>query len=164
MLELSQTNMPKHPKENLTRGQDQIKETHNRIWFRLGISLQAYRAIATTRMSESYFFLFKKKKFSIKYGIVNFIYKQSPYGIKRNLLAWFKKHLFERTKKVVNKISSLSFSNVSQGSVFVVPFGLRQYTKKCIGDIGEKRLSLTGLYADDTSRCIPGRLQIIYKS
>ena len=27
MLELSQTNMPKHPKESLTRGQDQIKET-----------------------------------------------------------------------------------------------------------------------------------------
>ena len=65
---------------------------------------------------------------------------------------------------MVNKISSLSFSNVSQGSVLVVPFGLRQYTYKCISDIGEKRLSLTGLYADDTSRCIPGRLQIIYKS
>jgi hypothetical protein len=41
MLELSQTNMPKHPKENLTRGQDQIKETllETLVWIVTGTTL-----------------------------------------------------------------------------------------------------------------------------
>jgi hypothetical protein len=48
------------------------------------------------------------------------IHKRKLYGIKGNLLSWFKNYLHERKQKVVIRDSSSSLSNVSAG----VPQGL----------------------------------------
>ena len=78
------------------------------------------------------------------------IYKMKAYGVHDNLLKWFQNYLFQRKQKVVNRDSASSFSSVSagvpQGSV-LGPLLFLIY----INDIGDKLLSLTRLFADDTS-------------
>ena len=72
------------------------------------------------------------------------IHKMNCYGIKGNLLKWFEFFLYCRHQKVVNRDSSSSYVSVSagvpQGSVLVY-----------IKDIDDKLLSLSRLFADDTS-------------
>ena len=78
------------------------------------------------------------------------VHKMNSYGIRGNLLAWFKNYLYERKQKVVIRDSSLLLSNVSAGvpqwSV-LGPLSFHSY----VNDIGERRLSLARLFADDTS-------------
>jgi hypothetical protein len=78
------------------------------------------------------------------------IHKMNCYGIKGNLLRWFENYLYYRHQKVVNRDSSSSYVYVSagvpQGSV-LVPLLFLVY----INDIGDKPLSLSRLFADDTS-------------
>ena len=78
------------------------------------------------------------------------IHKMNCYGIKGNLLKWFENYLYCRHQKVVNRDSSSSYVSVSagvpQGSV-LGPLLFLVY----INDIGDKLLSLSRLFADDTS-------------
>ena len=72
------------------------------------------------------------------------------YGIKGNLLSWFKNYLHERKQKVVIRDSSSSLSNVFAGvpqGCMLGPLLFLIY----INDIGEQLLSMTRLFADDTS-------------
>ena len=70
------------------------------------------------------------------------------YGIKGNLLKWFENYLYCRHQKVVNRGSSSSYvsAGVPQGYV-LGPLLFLVY----INDIGDKLLSLSRLFADDTS-------------
>ena len=68
----------------------------------------------------------------------------NSYEIRGNLLAWFKNFLHERKQKVVIRDSSSSLSNVFA----CVP---QEYVCAIISYIGEKLLSLTRLFVDDTS-------------
>ena len=72
------------------------------------------------------------------------------YGIKGNLLKWFENYLYCRHQKVVNRDSSSLYVSMSagvpQGSV-LGPLLFLVY----INDIGDKLLSLSRLFADDTS-------------
>jgi hypothetical protein len=74
----------------------------------------------------------------------------SIYGIQGKLIKWFENYLFKRRQKVINKNSWSSFEPVSagvpQGSV-LGPLMFLIY----INDIGEKLISLSRLFADDTS-------------
>ena len=74
----------------------------------------------------------------------------NSYGIQGKLIKWFKNYLFKRRQKVINKNSWSSFEPVSagvpQGSV-LGPLMFLIY----INDIGEKFISLSRLFADDTS-------------
>jgi hypothetical protein len=78
------------------------------------------------------------------------IHKMNSYGIQGKLIKWFENYLFKRRQKVINKNSWSSFEPVSagvpQGSV-VGPLMFLIY----INDIGEKFISLSRLFADDTS-------------
>jgi hypothetical protein len=76
------------------------------------------------------------------------IHKMNCYGIKGNLLKWFENYLYCRHQKVVNRDSSSSYvsAGVPQGSV-PGPLLFLFY----INDIGDKLLSLSRLFADDTS-------------
>ena len=72
------------------------------------------------------------------------------YEIKGNLLKWFENYLYCRHQKVVNRDSSSAYVSVSAGvpQVSVVaPLLFLVY----INDIGDKLLSLSSLFADDTS-------------
>ena len=72
------------------------------------------------------------------------------YGIKGNLLKWFENYLYCRHQKVVNRDSSSSYVSMSTG----VPQGSVPDTLLFlvyINDIGDKLLSLSRLFADDTS-------------
>jgi hypothetical protein len=60
------------------------------------------------------------------------------YGIKGPLIKWFENYLYQRKQKVINR--------ATQGSVYT-PLLFLIY----INDIGEKLLSLSRLFADDTS-------------
>ena len=81
---------------------------------------------------------------------VGLIHKMNAYGVRGNLLNWFKDYLHERKQKVVNKNYSSTLTNlyagVPQGSV-LGPLLFLIY----INDIGENLRSLTRLFADDTS-------------
>ena len=74
----------------------------------------------------------------------------NSYGIQGKLIKWFQNYLFKRRQKVINKNSWSSFEPVSagvpQGSV-LGPLMFLIY----INDIGEKLISLSRLFADDTS-------------
>jgi hypothetical protein len=74
----------------------------------------------------------------------------NSYGIQGKLIKWFENYLFKRRQKVINKNSWSSFEPVSagvpQGSV-LGPLMFLIY----INDIGEKIISLSRLFADDTS-------------
>jgi hypothetical protein len=74
----------------------------------------------------------------------------NSYGIQGKLIKWFENYLFKRRQKVINKNSWSSFEPVSagvpQGSV-LGPLMFLIY----INDIGEKLISLSRLFADDTS-------------
>ena len=76
------------------------------------------------------------------------IHKMYCYGIKGNLLKWFENYLYCRHQKVVNRDSSSSYvsAGVPEGSV-PGPLLFLVY----INDIGDKILSLSRLFADDTS-------------
>jgi hypothetical protein len=72
------------------------------------------------------------------------------YGIKGPLIKWFENYLYQRKQKVINRATSSTVCEVSagvpQGSV-LGPLLFLIY----INDIGEKLLSLSRLFADDTS-------------
>jgi hypothetical protein len=72
------------------------------------------------------------------------------YGIKGHLIKWFENYLYQRKPKVINRATSSTVCEVSagvpQGSV-LGPLLFLIY----INDIGEKLLSLSRLFADDTS-------------
>ena len=74
----------------------------------------------------------------------------NSYGIQGKLIKWFENCLFKRRQKIINKNSWSSFEPVSagvpRGSV-LDPLMFLIY----INDIGEKRTSLSRLFADDTS-------------
>ena len=78
------------------------------------------------------------------------IHKMNSYGIRGKLIKWFENYLFKRRQKVINKNSWSRFEPVSagvpQGSV-LGPLMFLIY----INDIGEKLISLSRLFADDTS-------------
>ena len=77
------------------------------------------------------------------------IHKMNCYGIKGNLLKWFENYRYCRHQKVVNRDSSSSYMYVSamvQGSV-LRPLLFLVY----IYNIGDKLLSLSRLFADDTT-------------
>ena len=67
----------------------------------------------------------------------------NSYGIQGNLIKWFENYLFNRKQKVINKNSWSSFE---PGSV-LGPLMFLIY----INDIGDKLISLSRLFADDTS-------------
>ena len=77
-------------------------------------------------------------------------HKMNSYGIKGPLIKWFENYLYQRKQKVINRATSSTVCEVSagvpQGSVFG-PLLFLIY----INDIGEKLLSLSRLFADDTS-------------
>ena len=72
------------------------------------------------------------------------------YGIKGNLLKWIENYLYCRHQKVVNRYSSSSYVFVSaglpQGSA-LAPLLFLVY----INDIGDRLLSLSRLFTDDSS-------------
>jgi hypothetical protein len=68
------------------------------------------------------------------------------YGIKGPLIKWFENYLYQRKQKVINRATSSTVCEVSQGSVLGHLLFLID-----INDIGEKLLSLIRLFADDTS-------------
>ena len=74
----------------------------------------------------------------------------NSYGIKGPLIKWFDNYLYQRKQKGINRATSSTVCEVSagvpQGSVFE-PLLFLIY----INDIGEKLLSLSRLFADDTS-------------
>ena len=74
----------------------------------------------------------------------------NSYGIKGPLIKWFENYLYQRKQKVINRATSSTVCEVSagvpQGSV-LDPLLFLIY----INDIGEKLLSLSRLFADDTS-------------
>ena len=78
------------------------------------------------------------------------IHKMNSYGIQGKLIKWFENYLFKRRQKLINKNSWSSFEPVSagvpQGSVLTSLMFLIY-----INDIGEKLISLSRLFADDTS-------------
>ena len=78
------------------------------------------------------------------------IHKINSYGIRGNLLSWFKNYLHLRKQKVVIRDSSSSLSNVSAGVPESSVFGPLLFLIY-VNDIGEQLLSLSRLFADDTS-------------
>ena len=72
------------------------------------------------------------------------------YGIKGPLIKWFDKFWYQRKQKVINRATSSTVCEVSagfpRGSV-LGPLLFLIYKN----DIGEKLLSLSRLFADDTS-------------
>jgi hypothetical protein len=78
------------------------------------------------------------------------MHKLNYYGIKGSLIKWFENYLYQRKQKVINRATSSTVCEVSagvpQGSV-LGPLLFLIY----INDIGEKLLSLSRLFADDTS-------------
>ena len=78
------------------------------------------------------------------------IHKMNSYGMKGPLIKWFENYLYQRKQKVINRATSSTVCEVSaggpQGSV-LGPLLFLIY----INDIGEKLLSLSRLFADDTS-------------
>jgi hypothetical protein len=72
------------------------------------------------------------------------------YGIKGNLLKWFENYLYCRHQKVVNRDSSSSYVSVSAGVPQGSVFGSLLFLVY-INNIGDKLLSLSRLFADDTS-------------
>jgi hypothetical protein len=78
------------------------------------------------------------------------LHKIKPHGVDSNLLSWFSSYLQDRQQRVVINNSSSSLCNVSagvpQGSV-LVPLLFILY----INDIAENLISLSRLFADDTS-------------
>ena len=78
------------------------------------------------------------------------IHKMNSYGIQGKLLKWFENYLFKRRQEVINKTYWSSFEPVSAGvpqSPVLGPLIFLIY----INDIGEKLISLSRLFADDTS-------------
>ena len=84
------------------------------------------------------------------------LHKMNSYGIKGELLAWFESYLTERKQRVIIKEAESSLSGVSagvpQGSV-LGPLLFLIY----INDIGENLISLSRLFADDTSLGFSGQ-------
>ena len=78
------------------------------------------------------------------------IHKINSYGIQGNLIKWFENYLYKRKQKIINKNSCSCLepvsAEVSLGSV-LEPLMFLIY----INDIGEKVISLSRLFADDTS-------------
>jgi hypothetical protein len=74
----------------------------------------------------------------------------NSYGVKGPLIKWFENYLYQRKQNVINRATSSTVCEVSagvpQGSV-LIPLQFFIY----INDIGEKLLSLSRLFADDTS-------------
>ena len=74
----------------------------------------------------------------------------NSYGIQGNLLKWFENYLFKRRQKVINKTYWSSFEPVSAGVPLSLVLGSLIFLIY-INDIGEKLISLSRLFADDTS-------------
>ena len=91
------------------------------------------------------------------------IHKIKSYGVDSNLLNWFSSYLQDRQQRVLINKSSSSLCNVSagvpQGSV-LGPLLFIMY----INDIAEKLISLTRLFADDTSFSYSNRDELQIKT
>ena len=91
------------------------------------------------------------------------IHKIKSYAVDSNLLNWFSSYLQDRQQRVLINKSSSSLCNVSagvpQGSV-LGPLLFIMY----INDIAEKLISLTRLFADDTSFSYSNRDELQIKT
>jgi len=74
----------------------------------------------------------------------------NSYGIQGNLIKWFENYLYKRKQKVINKISCSRFEPVSAGVPQGTVLGSLMFHIN-INDIVEKLISLSRLFADDTS-------------
>ena len=72
------------------------------------------------------------------------------YGIKGNLLKWIENYLYCRHQKVVNRYSSSSYVSVSAGAPQGSAPGPLLFLVY-INDIGDRLLSLSPLFTDDSS-------------
>ena len=78
------------------------------------------------------------------------IYKMNSYGIKGNLLNWFKDYLHDRKQRVIINEASSSLQKITAGVPQRSVRGPLLFLIY-INDIGEHLHSLTRLFADDTS-------------
>ena len=91
------------------------------------------------------------------------IHKIKSYGVDSNLLNWFSSYLQDRQQRVVINNSSSSLCNVSAGapqSSVIVPLLFILY----INDIAENLISLSRLFADDTSFSYSSRDELQIKT
>ena len=76
--------------------------------------------------------------------------KMDEYGIRGNLLTWFKSYLEERNQRVVIKNTSSSMVKINAGVPRISVLGPFLFIIY-INDIAEKLMSLCRLFADDIS-------------
>ena len=72
------------------------------------------------------------------------------YGIKGPLIKWFENYLYQRKQNMINRATSSTVCEVSAGISQWSGLGPLLFLIY-INDIGDKLLSLTRLFADDTS-------------
>ena len=87
------------------------------------------------------------------------LHKIKSYGVDSNLLSWFSSYLQDRQQRVVINNSSSSLCNVSAG-VVLGPLLFILY----INDIAENLISLSRLFADDTSFSYSSRDELQIKT
>jgi hypothetical protein len=78
------------------------------------------------------------------------MHKIKSYGVDSNLLNWFSSYLQDRQQRVLINNSSSSLCNVSAGVPQLSVLGPLSFIMY-INDIAEKLISLSSLFADDTS-------------
>ena len=115
------------------------------IWVSVWLSSETFYYLPVVRTIQLYTQFTRKKNscfsfcdFSKAFDKVwhkSLIHKMNYYGIKGPLIKWFDNYLHQRKQKVINRATS---STVCEVLIY-------------INDIGEKLLSLSRLFADDTS-------------